>query len=55
MAQASLVELQNQFVISRDVGYFLDNEFKIIANQSATTNKLLSGLMRSTKDKKFES
>ncbi|MFA6190552.1 MAG: four helix bundle protein [Candidatus Staskawiczbacteria bacterium] len=54
MAQASLVELQNQLIISRDVGYLLNSEFKKIADQSITTSKLLSGLLRATKDKKFE-
>jgi len=55
MAQASLVELQNQLIISRDVGYLSDNEFKTVADQSITSNKLLSGLLRATKNKMFES
>ena len=55
IAQASLVELQNQFIISRDVNYLTESDFKIIADQSVTTNKLLSGLLKATKDKKFES
>jgi len=55
MAQASLVELQNQFIIFRDVGYLTDNEFKVISDQSVTTNKILSGLLKATKDKRFES
>src|SRR5438477_12224 len=44
MAQASLVELQNQFIISRDVGYLSNNEFNVIADQSVVANKLLNGL-----------
>lgn len=55
MAQASLVELQNQFIISKDVGYLSENEFKVIADQSVIANKLLNGLLKATKDKKFES
>lgn len=55
MAQASLVELQNQFIISRDVGYLSDSEFQTIADQSVIANKLLNGLLKATKDKKFES
>jgi len=55
MAQASLVELQNQLIISRDVGYLSSDEFKIIIDQSITTNKLLSGLSKATKNKLFES
>ncbi len=55
MAQASLVELQNQFIVSRDVDYLSNDEFKIIADQSVIANKLLNGLLKATKDKKFES
>ncbi len=55
MAQASLVELQNQLIISRDIGYLSDNNFKILADQSIVANKLLNGLLKATKDKKFES
>ena len=55
MAQASLVELQNQLIVSKDVGYLPNNGFKTIADQSVTASKLLNGLMRATKDKKFES
>ena len=55
IAQASLVELQNQFIISKDVDYLSDNDFQIIAGQSVIVSKLLNGLLRATKDKKFES
>lgn len=55
MAQASLVELQNQLIISHDIGYLSDNEFKIIDDQAIISNKLLSGLSRATKNKMFES
>lgn len=55
VAQASLVELQNQLIISRDVGYLSESEFRIIADQSVIANKLLNGLLKATKDKKFES
>jgi len=55
MAQASLVELQNQLIISRDVGYLIDDKFKVIADQSITANKLINGLQRATKEKRFES
>ncbi len=53
MAQSSLVELQNQLIIARDVEYLSNEKFKIIADQSITANKLINGLLRSTKDKKF--
>ena len=53
MAHASLVELQNQLIIARDVGYLSNEKFKAIAEQSITANKLINGLFRATKDKKF--
>ena len=54
VAQASLVELQNQLLISRDVGYLLDDDFKNIAGQTVVSGKLIGGLLRATRDKKFE-
>ena len=54
MAQASLVELQNQLIISKDVGYLQGDKFRAMADQSITTNKLINGLQRATRDKKFE-
>ncbi|MFH1968345.1 MAG: four helix bundle protein [bacterium] len=53
MAHASLVELQNQLIIARDVGYLSNEKFKTMADQSITANKLINGLFRATKDKKF--
>lgn len=55
MAQASLVELQNQLIISRDVGYLSNGESQIIADQVAISNKLLCGLSRATRNRVFES
>lgn len=54
MAQASLVELQNQLIIARDVGYLPKDEFAAIAEQSIRSNKLMYGLQRATKNKSFE-
>lgn len=53
MAQASLVELQNQFIISKDVEYISNEEFRTLADQSVVVSKLLNGLMKSTKNGKF--
>lgn len=53
MAQASLVELQNQFIISKDVQYILNEDFRMLADQSVVVSKLLSGLVKSTKDRQF--
>ncbi len=55
IAQASLVELQNQLIVSRDINYLSSDIFNSIASQSITANKLLNGLLKATKDKKFES
>ena len=46
MAQGSLTELQNQLLISRDVGYIADTKFQEIAKQTITVNKLINGLKR---------
>ena len=55
IAKSSLVELQNQLIISRDVGYLSKKDFITIADQSVETNKLVNGLLRATKNKRFES
>jgi len=55
MAHASLVEVQNQLIIARDVGYISNENFKALADQSVTANKLVNGLLRATKEKRFES
>jgi len=49
IAQGSNTELQNQLLIAKDVGYLDQNNFNIIANQSVTTHKLLSGLIKKSK------
>ncbi|MBU0570096.1 four helix bundle protein [Patescibacteria group bacterium] len=47
MAQASLVELQNQLIISRDVGYLDRKDYKTVWEQSVLAHKLLTGLIKS--------
>lgn len=54
IAKASLTEIQNQLLIARDVGYLNENAFSKIAEQSVVVNKLLSGLLKSTREKKYE-
>jgi four helix bundle protein len=51
VAQASLVEVQNQLIISRDVGYTDNGTFNLIWNQTVIVHKLLTGLIRSLKSK----
>jgi len=46
IAQGSLTELQNQLLISRDIGYIKEEQFQLIAEQTVITNKLLNGLKR---------
>ena len=47
MSATSLAELQNQFLIARDLGYVQENNFKKFTEQSAVVGKLVSGLTRS--------
>ena len=51
IAQGSLIELQNQLIISRDVGLLPDNKFLMIANQTVDVHKLINGLKRLIKHK----
>jgi four helix bundle protein len=46
MAQSSLAELENQLIISRDIGYITGVKFKEIFEQVTVVNKLLNGLKR---------
>lgn len=54
MARGSLTELQNQLLISKDVGYLSKESFQKAAEQSVVVNKLLSGLLRATRLKNYE-
>lgn len=49
MALGSITELQNQLLISRDVNFITDTEFKKIDEQSIIVHKLLNGLIKRTK------
>src|SRR3989344_3603085 len=46
IAQGSLTELQNQLLISRDVGYLTSPEHKEIELQLVTVHKLINGLSK---------
>ncbi len=48
LAKGSLVELKNQIFIARDLSY-LKNDYQIVANQIILVQKLLQGLINSTK------
>lgn len=49
-AKASITELQNQLLFSRDIGYLKSDDFKPIADQTITVSKLLTGLVKSIKN-----
>ena len=49
MALGSSTELQNQLLISKDVGYISKEEFHQLADQSIEVNKLINGLIKGSK------
>lgn len=49
MAQGSNTELQNQLLISKDVGYLQEKSFNEIYNQSILVHKLINGLIKKSK------
>ena len=52
MAHGSLTEAQNQLIVARDVKYITTDRFDQIAQQSVVVHKLLTGLIKSTKQRK---
>lgn len=50
IASGSLVELENQFIIARDVGYISQDEWKIIAGQIIPVHQLQNAFIRSTRN-----
>ena len=51
LAQGSLVELKNQLILSKDVGYLNNDDFSELMRLSDLTHRLLQGLI--TKSKSF--
>lgn len=49
MALGSLTELQNQLLISRDVGYLSKDDFESVFQQSVSVQKLLNAFIKKTK------
>jgi len=45
----SLTELQNQLLISRDIGYLNEENFGLLANQAVSVHKLFNRLISKTK------
>jgi four helix bundle protein len=54
-AHASLIELKNQLLVSRDVHYLGKADFKLLAYQANLTHKLLQGLLTKSKEKIWNS
>lgn len=50
IAHGSLTELQNQVLIARDVGYFINEDFNQLSEQSITVHKLLNAFIKKTKE-----
>jgi len=50
ITQGSLVETQNQLIISRDLKYLSENNFRELINRTIRINKLINGLIRSCKN-----
>lgn len=49
MSLASITEVQNQLIISRDLGYMNQETFQSIERQSEFVSKLVQGLIRTAK------
>ena len=50
MARGSLLELQNQIIIAKDINIITEDEFNIFMEQAVISHKLLNGLIRSIKN-----
>ena|SRR3989344_7506390 len=46
IALGSLTELQNQLLISKDIGYLAEADFQKIDGESLSTQKLIHGLLK---------
>ena len=49
IALGSITELQNQLIISKDVGYLSKSDFDLLMNQSIVVHKITNGLIKSSK------
>ncbi|MDZ7611321.1 MAG: four helix bundle protein [Candidatus Moranbacteria bacterium] len=54
IAQTSLIELQNQLIICKDLKYLSNADFEKLANQSINCHKLINALIRSTRLNKYK-
>ncbi len=51
MAHGSLTELQNQVILSRDLGFVTDANFREFVEQAERAEKLLVGLIKASKER----
>lgn len=49
IALGSVTELQNQLLITKDVGYIKQEEFLLIAEKSVKVHKIINGLIKSSR------
>lgn len=49
IAHGSVTELQNQLLISRDVGYLANEKFDSIAAQTVIVHKIITGLIKKSR------
>ncbi len=49
LAQGSIIELKNQILVARDIGYLNNEHMNELAEQTNLTHKLLQGLISSSK------
>ncbi|OGH16219.1 MAG: hypothetical protein A3C30_02495 [Candidatus Levybacteria bacterium RIFCSPHIGHO2_02_FULL_40_18] len=49
MALGSLTEVQNQLIVSRDLGYITKKDFEELEDITITVSKLLNGLIKKSK------
>jgi four helix bundle protein len=49
ISQGSNTEIQNQLILSRDIKYLPESEFREIAQQSVLVHKLLNGIIKNSR------
>lgn len=49
LSQGSLIEVKNQLIVSRDVGYLNEEDYLKVREQADICHRLLQGLIRSSK------
>lgn len=54
MSQGSVTELQNQILVAKDIGYLGKDNFSKLVDQTIIVNKLINGIIKSARLKKYE-